>query len=50
LRVIREGIKAGDWVVVNGLMNAMPGARVKADRVATDGGKALGTNAVSAVQ
>jgi multidrug efflux system membrane fusion protein len=48
LRVVRDGIKPGDWIVVNGLMNATPGAKVKADRVAA-GGKPLGTNAVSAL-
>ena len=49
LRVVREGIKAGDWIVVNGLMNAMPGAKVKADRIAA-GEKTLGTNSVSAAR
>ncbi len=28
LRVIREGIQAGDWVLVNGLMSVRPGAKV----------------------
>jgi RND family efflux transporter MFP subunit len=32
LRVIREGLHAGDWVVVNGLMSARPGAKVSPTR------------------
>ncbi len=49
LRVVREGVKAADWIVVNGLMNAMPGAKVKADRI-TAGEKSAGTNTVSAAR
>jgi multidrug efflux system membrane fusion protein len=33
LRVVREGIQATDWVVVNGLMSVRPGAKVKAERL-----------------
>jgi multidrug efflux pump subunit AcrA (membrane-fusion protein) len=29
LRVIKTGLEAGDWVVVNGLMRARPGQKVK---------------------
>jgi multidrug efflux system membrane fusion protein len=43
LRVLRDGVKASDWVIVNGLMAARPGAKVKPERVA-DGAT---TNAVS---
>src|ERR1043166_1440839 len=32
LRVVREGIQLQDWVVVNGLMAARPGAKVKPTR------------------
>ncbi|MDB6022638.1 MAG: mexE [Pedosphaera sp.] len=32
LRVVREGLKAEDWVVVNGLMSARPGAIVNPTR------------------
>lgn len=32
LRVIRDGIKSNDWVIVNGLMGARPGAKVNATR------------------
>ena len=35
LRVIREGIQAGDWVVVNGLMSIRQGAKVIPKRVAS---------------
>lgn len=34
LRVIREGLKAGDRIVVNGLQHARPGARVAPEPVA----------------
>lgn len=34
LQVIREGIKAQDWVIVNGLMSARPGAKVNPTRAA----------------
>lgn len=33
LRVVREGLEAGDWVIVNGLQRARPGAAVNAQRV-----------------
>ena len=32
LRVVREGIQLQDWVVVNGLMAARPGVKVKPTR------------------
>lgn len=32
LRVIEEGIRPGDWVVVNGLQRARPGAKVDPER------------------
>jgi multidrug efflux system membrane fusion protein len=32
LRVVRSGLKLGDWVVVNGLMTIRPGAKVTATR------------------
>jgi RND family efflux transporter MFP subunit len=34
LRVVREGLKPKDWVVINGLMSVRPGAKVKPDRAA----------------
>ena len=32
MRVVNEGIQAGDWIVVNGLQRARPGAPVKPER------------------
>jgi multidrug efflux system membrane fusion protein len=32
LRVVREGLNSNDWVIVNGLMSARPGAKVAATR------------------
>ena len=32
LRVVRDGIKSNDWVIVEGLMGARPGAKVKPAR------------------
>jgi len=34
LRVVREGLKPDDWIVVNGLMAIRPGAKVTATRAA----------------
>lgn len=34
LRVVREGLKPEDWVIVNGLMSARPGAKVNPTRAA----------------
>jgi multidrug efflux system membrane fusion protein len=34
LRVIQEGLKAGEWVIVNGIQRARPGMQVKAERAA----------------
>lgn len=33
-RVVREGLKSGEWVVVNGLMVLRPGMEVKAEKAA----------------
>ncbi len=32
LRVVREGLRSNEWVVVNGLMSLRPGVKVKAER------------------
>ena len=37
LRVIEEGIQAGDWIVVNGLQRARPGSKVQAQRAKMSG-------------
>ncbi len=42
LRVVRNGLAPGDWVVVNGLMSVRPGAKVKADRVGPGNGPQAG--------
>jgi RND family efflux transporter MFP subunit len=34
LRVVREGVRAEDWVVVNGLMSIRPGAKVNPQKTA----------------
>jgi multidrug efflux system membrane fusion protein len=34
MRVIRSGLKADDWVVVNGLMSARPGVKVSPKKIA----------------
>ncbi len=34
LRVVRDGLGSNDWVIVNGLMSARPGAPVKPNRAA----------------
>jgi len=47
LRIVREGIQAGDWVVVDGLMSIRPGAKVQPKKVALLGSKP-GTNAPAA--
>lgn len=39
LRVVRDGIKAGEKIVVNGLQRVQPGAPVTAEIVAMDDGK-----------
>jgi len=36
LRVIRQGLKADDWVIVNGLQRVRPGVEVAPQRVAMD--------------
>jgi multidrug efflux system membrane fusion protein len=35
LRVVREGLKPKDWVVINGLMAIRPGAKVKPERASS---------------
>ncbi len=45
LRVIEEGLQAGDWVVVNGIQRARPGGKVAPERVKMD---ALTTSAIKA--
>jgi multidrug efflux system membrane fusion protein len=32
LRVIEEGLQPGDWVIVNGIQRARPGAKVDPER------------------
>jgi RND family efflux transporter MFP subunit len=32
MRVVNEGVQAGDWVVINGLQRARPGTPVKPER------------------
>ncbi|UUZ54860.1 hypothetical protein LP419_02290 [Massilia sp. H-1] len=39
LRVVRDGIKAGEKIVVNGLQRIQPGAPVTAEIVAMEDGK-----------
>lgn len=39
LRVIREGLKAGDVIVVNGLQRVRPGVEIAPQRVAMGGGR-----------
>jgi multidrug efflux system membrane fusion protein len=34
LRVVREGLAAGDWVVTRGLQRARPGSKVEPRRLA----------------
>jgi multidrug efflux system membrane fusion protein len=40
LRVVREGLAGGDWVIVRGLQRARPGVKVEARRVAIAGADA----------
>jgi RND family efflux transporter MFP subunit len=40
LRVVREGLRPEDWVIVNGLMTVRPGAKVKPERSANGPGGA----------
>jgi multidrug efflux system membrane fusion protein len=49
LRVIREGVHTGDWVVVEGLMTIRPGSKVMARKVAIANGNGT-TNAPSVTQ
>ncbi len=37
LRVIEEGIHAGDWIVTNGLQRARPGSKVQPQRATMSG-------------
>jgi len=37
LRVVRSGLQTNDWVIVNGLMSARPGAPVNPTRAAAPG-------------
>jgi RND family efflux transporter MFP subunit len=46
LRVIEEGLKTGDWVIVNGLQRARPGAKVDPERSDM---RSLTTSALKAV-
>lgn len=48
LRVVREGIKPGEKIVVNGLQRVMPGAVVSAQTVAMDTGKQRGDMQIAA--
>ena len=41
LRIIREGISADEWVIVNGLQRARDGATVTPDRQSIEDGGAL---------
>lgn len=41
LRVVREGLKPGEKIVVNGLQRVRPGAEIKSEMVAMDTGQAL---------
>ena len=45
LRVIEEGLRPGEWVVVNGLQRARPGAKVDPERIDMD---SLTTSALKA--
>jgi hypothetical protein len=35
MRVIKQGLSAGDWVVVDGLQRAIPGSKVKPHKAAS---------------
>ena len=49
LRVVREGVRQGDWVVVEGLMTIRPGSKVTPKKAAIASGSA-GTNAPAVTQ
>jgi RND family efflux transporter MFP subunit len=49
LRVIRDGVQPGDWVVVNGLMSIRPGMPVQPQQAAVAGSPS-GTNAPAVTQ
>ena len=49
LRVVREGIKPGETIVVNGLQRVQPGAPVTATLVAMDAGCKPSADAALAV-
>jgi membrane fusion protein, multidrug efflux system len=40
LRVVREGLAGGDWVITRGLQRARPGSKVEARRAAIAGADA----------
>jgi RND family efflux transporter MFP subunit len=42
MRVVDSGVKATDWVIVNGLQRARPGAQVKPEPVTAEDGMAKG--------
>jgi multidrug efflux pump subunit AcrA (membrane-fusion protein) len=42
MRVVESGVKVSDWVVVNGLQRARPGAEVKPEPVAEESGVVAG--------
>ncbi len=48
LRVVRQGLKAGEKIVVNGLQRVRPGAPVAATLVAMDAGRAAAAGKVAA--
>ncbi|RJG11720.1 efflux RND transporter periplasmic adaptor subunit [Massilia cavernae] len=48
LRVVRDGVKAGEKIVVNGLQRVQPGAPVNAQLVAMDSGQPKGDMKVAA--
>ncbi len=48
LRVIQSGLKAGEWVIVNGLQRVRPGVQVSPQRVAMTSGQAASRPATTA--
>jgi RND family efflux transporter MFP subunit len=44
LQVVREGVKPGDWVIVNGIQRVRDGAKVEPNRVPMPGAPAEATN------
>ncbi|MGZ8301315.1 MAG: efflux RND transporter periplasmic adaptor subunit [Telluria sp.] len=48
LRIVRDGVKAGEKIVVNGLQRVQPGAPVNAQMVAMDNGQPKGDLKVAA--